>query len=439
MSHALIIMRLTLRLILRKGTLWAMLAIIVGLSTMIFYMARSDGSLAKELEIRLSYSYSMTYNLLTFMIIALSCFTIRYQIDAKNIHLMTSMPVQRKWIVLGQALALVTLAFCCQLVLLGSLLLNSWFFSSGYKADELSSAKEKYFNLKKEVLPQLKSRKQLTLEYAKRNEVVLDGIKPEDWDALLQSALREEQLIGKGQAREWKFDLGEQPQKGKTVSLTYRFQKAKKRSPVEGTFEMIAAGESLYYRQQIKAHQYSIGAIAIPIDQIPVNGRFSIKFTNTGDTSVILSRSGLKCRFEKGDFTQNLIKTVLLQTGHLGVVALVGLFAGIGLTFSVASFMVIMLYLLSAGQGLFVLVVEDMKLWPDLSFLDKLIIHIMEVGMWLTKGMSPPEVSVFCAGKNIEWSYFLGTWLPLTLFYGLLVFSLASWSLSRKELDKIQT
>ncbi|NQZ58901.1 MAG: hypothetical protein HRT88_15730 [Lentisphaeraceae bacterium] len=440
MNQALVVMRMTLRLIMRKGTLWGMLAIIIALSTLTFSVARSDGILVKELEIRLTYSYGLTYSLLSLMIIALSCFTIRSQIDAKNIHLMSSMPINRKWLLLGQAFALIVVAFVCEVVLMSSLAFNSWYFSRSFDADAISLAKEKYFQPKRFVLPDYKERKELTIEYCEKYKIDLTGISDVDWENNHRNALMEEQFVAGGKSKSWSFSLDENPQQGETLAIIYRFQKAKRSEKITGLFKMTSSDASTYFEKEIEAHQYSEGKVEIPIADIPLSGNFKITFTNKGGSSVILTRTGLKVAFVKGSLSENMLKSVICQMGHLSVAVVVGLCAGVGLTFSVASFLVMMLYLLSVGQGLFDVVIEDMKFAFEMTFLDQLVIAVMEGGTWLTKGLQPPAViDAISSGVNIDWTYILTAWLPVTLCYGLVAFLLGGYMLNSKELDKVQT
>ncbi len=136
MKNALVVMKMTLRILLRKGTIYGVFVLICALATLIFYLGRGDGTLVNELEMRISYSYSLTYGVLSLLVIAMSCFTVRSQIDAKNVHLMTSMPLERKWIFTGQAFALIIVALLAELVLLSTIFVNGMFYSKDFSEDE---------------------------------------------------------------------------------------------------------------------------------------------------------------------------------------------------------------------------------------------------------------------------------------------------------------
>ena len=440
MKKALTIAKMTLLINLRKGTLWAIALIVSLFSTAAFYMAKSDGDLVNELEIRISYSYGVTYSILSLMIIALACFTVRSQLDAKNLHMVTSMPLERKWIFAGQALALVVISFLAELVLVGTVFTNCWFFSKGYDEDQRQLAEEKYFNTKREVKPFYLSKRQVALDYAKKEGIEVVGLGGTEWYNLYHDALREETLIGPTGTRVWKFDLNEIPLDGEKVSLLYKFQRGDKRASIKGYFELTSPGYNVYFKKEIEAHQYAKGVVEIPLEYIPDNGSFEIKFTNTGSTSVVVGRSGLIFSYRKGSLMENINKCFLSQTFHLSVSALVGLCAGIGLTFSVSSFMVIMLYLISTGHPVFQSVMSDYEFTANPTFMDGVINNIMAVAIWMTKGLQSPDlVGNLSAGLNVGWDYLLQSWFPAVAVYGVLAFILGSIMLTAKELDKIQT
>lgn len=440
MRKALTIARMTLLITLRRGTLFALAIVIVGVSTLAFQMARSDGKLINELEIRISYSYGLTYSLLSLMIIALACFAVRSQIDAKNIHLVTSMPLERKWIFTGQAMALVIIAVISEILLLGSVLTNSWWLSKGYDQAERDSAYEKYFKTRREVKPFYRSKRTVALTYAEQKGIDVSQLNGTEWFNLYHEALREETLINSNESRIWKFDLNDIPLKGESVYFNYKFQRGNKREPVKGYFEMTSPGYNIYFKKEIEAHQYAQGQIAVPIEFVPDNGKFEIKFTNTGTNSAVVGRSGLIFSYSKGSLVENINKCFLSQVFHLSVSALVGLCAGIGLTFSVATFMVIMLYLISSGQPVFQLVMKDYEFLAVQTAMDTFLNNVMHTAIWLTKGLQPPElVGNISAGINIEWNTLLFSWLPAVAVYGIIATILGSLMLTSKELDKIQT
>ena len=439
MKNSLVIMKLTLRILFRKGTVLSLLGLICGLSTLVFYLSRGDGLLTNELEIRISYSYYMSYAILSLSTIALACFTIRSQIDAKNVHLLSSMPLDRKWIVAGQAMALMIVAGLAELILLGSLLVNSYVYSKSFTPEEKEQASKKYLLSHRKVSPLYKNKRDIARAYAEKREISVEGIGGIAWYRLTRKAMREQQLIEPGKSLSWEFDLGEQPEVGENGELSLRFQRADKREQVKGYFELSAEGYNLYFKKEIVANQYKHESFSIPLSSIPPNGRFVIKFTNTGQQASVVTRSGIYFSYQKGTLWSNLFKSFITQFIHLSVTVLVGICAGIGLSFSVATFMVMMLFVMSSSQGLFTVVMEGYGYMPVLDFWDKTGIFLLNSGMWMTKGLQPPDiVASMSSGLDVGLYELASNWLPSVVFYGIFAYILGTWLLSSKELDKVQ-
>lgn len=440
MRHAFIIAKMTTVMIARRGTLFGAVLAIVALSTLVFNVARSDGELIAELEIRLNYSYAVTYSILSLIVISIACFTVRSQIDAKNIHMVSSYPIKRRWILMGQALGVIFISFILEVALLMSLTANSWYFSKAYSPEEQSLAQKNFLETRREVLPEYKSRREITLAYADVQGIDAEKLDGTEWNLLFQDALREEQLVETGKKRTWKFDLAEDVSNTADLRVSYKFQQANRRQKVKGTFELTSKEFSTYFKQQIEADQYEYNEFTIPANYIPPDGVFTLTFTNLSSQSTVVTRSGLKCSYQKGSFGANAVKVVMAQMIHLSVTAIVGLCAGVGLTFSVATFMVMMLFFMSIAEGVVQVMLEDFGFAAVITMWDKFIVGLMKSAMWVTKGLQPPSiVSDVSQGLDISWEYLLLTWLPATLFYGLVAAFIGIRILENKELDKIQT
>jgi hypothetical protein len=440
MKQALIIAKMTLLMTYRKGTLLGISLVVALLSTLVFNVARSDGQIINELEIRLAYSYGMSYSVLSLIIISLACFTMRSQLDAKNIHMLTSYPISRKWILIGQALGLVGVALFVEFVLFATLAGNVWFFTKDSSVEQKTLVEEKFFKTRREVLPAYKSRRDIAIEYGEELEIDIPALNGEQWNELFERALRAEQLISPGKSKKWSFELNEGLREASGLDVVYRFQQADRRQKIKGLFELKSEAYSIYYQKEIIADQYADESFSIPSEYIPPDGKFSLVFTNQSGLATIITRTGMKCSYQKGTFYGNILKAGMSQIFHLTVTILVGLCAGAGLTFSVATFFVMMLYFMSIAEGIVRVVIEDYGFAATITFWDKAAMSIMNLSMWLTKGLQPPEViSMMSSGIDIQWQYLYGEWLPATLFYGVVALFIGARIIESKELDKIQS
>ena len=95
---------------------------------------------------------------------------------------------------------------------------------------------------------------------------------------------------------------------------------------------------------------------------------------------------------------------------------------------------------MSSSQGVFELVIEDYGFAAVLSFWDKAAIVILNISMWATKGLQPPDIiGSVSSGLDIDVFGLITSWLPTTIFYGAIAYLLGVWMLKQKELDKVQT
>ena len=73
-----------------------------------------------------------------------SCFTIRSQIDGRQMHMLDSRPVSRREIWLGKWLGIVGIAFVLELALVAALLICSLLYMRGYDSEQVADARKHY-------------------------------------------------------------------------------------------------------------------------------------------------------------------------------------------------------------------------------------------------------------------------------------------------------
>ena len=430
---------MTVLMSLRRGTFPAILIVVSVLSTLIFQVARSDGQLVNELEIRLLYSYGFSYSVLSLIAISVACFTVRSQLDAKNIHLLTSYPVSRKSIFFGQGLGIAFVILVSEIVLLLSILTNAWLFSNSAAEDAWEVAQDKFLNSRKVVLPDYKSKRDLALDYAKEKNIEVEKLNELQWEELFERSTFAEQSIQSGKEKTWYFETMELPSGAEKYVVRFNFREGNKRQKVNGILEAKGINFSTYYRTEIEADQFQDYKVEIPAASLPEDGKFSLIFTNKGSYSTIVTRTGLAIEFIYGSFLGNLFKLLFSQFIHASVMIVVGMCAGLGMSFSVANFLVMMLYLMSVGEGVVRVVIEGLRFRAVYDFWDNVIVNLLKTTLWVTKGLQPPDsISKICSGTSIDMYYLLIEWLPATCFYGLIALYIAVKVFENKELDRIQ-
>ena len=354
--------------------------------------------------------------------------------------MLTSYPIERKWIFLGQGIGVLFIGILSLITLIVSLYANVTILKGNYTDEQISEASELVFNSRRKVMPYYPSKRDLTLNHAEKNSIDIKALNEIQWDVVYERALANEQIIEPGKSKSYSFSLGESPGgKNQEVAFNFRFQQADKRNKITGVLEISSNNTAISYKQKIEAEQYQFKKVSVPANYIPADGDFIVTFTNTSDKSTILTRTGLNCTYQSGSFGNNLAKVLLSQVFHLSVVTVVGLTAGLGLTFSVATFIVMMLYVMSIMEGVIAVVVEELQFVVVIGFWDKAVMGIMETSLWVTKGLQPPDViSNISSGFLLENSYLFLDWMPSVFVYGFIAAIIGLRIFENKELDKIQ-
>lgn len=443
MRQILTIARLTFLLAVRNGMLWGLLVLAAGVAAFIFFVSTGDGVLVNELQLRVQYSYAISYSLLTLMIIATACFTVRSQIDGRQLHLVTSRPISRGRIWLGQWLGLLGSAAVIELALIMTLLGCAWGYGQSYTDEQTSEAKSFYSVIKHESHPVEIALKELT--NLRIDNLVVAGkldrgkVDLATWKRNYEKIQRADQLLAPGAEKSWQFDLGSKPTRGDAIDLKFRFYANDSRSLINGVWQLSAPGHPESYRWEftVPPHQYITEQI--PLSAIPASGQFKLTLLSQAESDIIIRReTGVRIYHAAGTLWHNVTKAFISQMIHLGVTAAVGLLAGIAFTFPVASFLAIVLYFLSISSGMFTDVLRDLTWGHDISLLERAGVVVIGSGLWLAKGLQPPGVAADASSAvSISLVRLSSDWLPGILVYGVAIGILGIWLLSRKELDKL--
>ena len=445
MRNILTIAKLTFLLSIRKGSLWGILLFIAGISTFVFWVSTGDNVLINELQLRIHYSYAIAYSFLTLIVISVSCYTVRSQIDGRQMHMLTSFPISRGQIWLGKWLGLVLIAAVAEILLCASLVTWSYVFTRSYSPDDIEIAKSFFATAKYEVRPQEISQKKRTEERIKwliqEKKLTPGELNNDIRKRIFEQIRKEDQLISPNGEKIWQFDLKRKPVSGDHIELKFKFYAQSRRKLVSGTWSISAPGKIESYAVDFEVYPYAYNTIRIPLTQIPDNGKFLVKLNGRNATELIVGRqSGLRIYYEDGSAARNIAKAMILQLIHLAVTAAVGLTAGVAFTFSVASFMSIVLYFLSVSATFFTGIVQDLTYGYHISLIDQIAAIIIKCGMWLAKGLQPPPIiSQIGSSTSIPLGQLFVTWCPAIFTYGVVIILLGVFLLKQKELDKVVT
>jgi hypothetical protein len=444
MSNILTIARLTLKLALRSGALWGLLGLVVASAALLFFASTGDGHLVNELQVRVQYSMGLTYSLLTLLIIAMSVFTVRSQLDEKQIHMLTSRPISRAQVLLGQWLAMVFMAAVAEFAMLATIGGASSLLGRGFDANEQQHADAELGIVRYEARPvQKRFADQVSnrINELRQSGQITGALSPELRQEIEQKIRRDQQIVPVSGRKEWRFVLSERVREGEVAELRYKIYAENRRQPVKGSFRVWSETAPESFHQAFEVEPFRNHVISIPLEQFPQSHELFVSLDNNSERDLYLGRTrGVRIFYVDGSAGSNAVKAFGLHLLHLAVVAAIGLMAGVAFSFPVASFIVMVLFLLSAGAGMFQQVVRETQLeGSHMTLLDQAAIAITSFGIWITKGMQPPAVVERVAtGVSIPLDVLVVEWVPGILAYGLIAGTIGIVALRRKELSRLQ-
>lgn len=445
MNQILTVARMIFRMQTRRGVLLSLLLCCAAVGAVVFLMPERLGSPQEDLKIRLLYSLSLSSGFVSLVTLCLACFGIRAQLDAKNLHLMDTLPLGRSRTWLGQWLGYTGVAVLMQASALLGVALSILFHLRQLDPAARQLCQAQLLEIKAEARPILPADLDLVRNFCRRHPLKWEG-KPvalEDIDKtqlqnLFGLACDEVQNVAAGASGNWRFDLGQgRPRDG--LELEYQAQCAAREKAIKGEWVVLDSSGTELRRDKVEFPAWSLQKLQIPAGVIGET-RLTLRFNNlSGQTLTFQRQAGLALRAPQSSLWPTLVAAFGFAAIHLGVAVAVGLCCGTALTFSVAAFSSIVLFTLGLTQSFFREVIEDFQFAMFLTWDEKLTLSMLDLCTFLTRGLeSPAWQEALAAGIALPAVQLWQQWLPIALLYGIGAALLGCVILERKELDYLQ-
>lgn len=474
MKRVLSVARLTLRLHLQKGNGGWLLVFIAAVAAFFFVVCQADGVLSHELQIRSRYGLTFSTSLLGICLLWLACYSMRGDIEAKRLHLLTSYPLHRlqiylgKWLglltygAMGTVTILVTIGLCCYI------LMATW-----ADPQEVAALRTDSYRVYVQESPEAFD---YEAEVARRLDILRDdGRLTETADLQLVSGHLREQLrnelntLSPGGTRTRQFDLGRKPGYGDHLLIRYRFYTQDDATPVNLHWTFRSATSAQTWTTTTSHRAYATHDIEVPLSVVPPDGRFDVTIRGIDNPSlVMMEHTGLSALYLGSSLWRNCLKFVISMLLHYATIIAVGLTIGVAFTISVASFVAAVLYFLALSSSFFQSVLGELSRDQEAGAAELLGSVMIRLGGLFTTGLEPPAVIGTFSGAMAITMDNLGMaitrWfgsllaLPVKLFseagytafqangldlllgfflYLALAAALGIWLLTRKELDRV--
>ncbi len=469
--------KLSFRLPFRRGGGWLLCGLTMAVAVFMFLVSRSDGVLVNELRLRIRFGLLFSTSLFSLALLWCACISMRGDLDAKRLQMLTAYPIKRAYIYIGKWLGLFMFAGAGLLGVMVAVAVPALIMIQTWdKPDELAALKRDYWRVHREVRPIIADAHKLALEEAAGLKLAgkfpTDQPEYEVLNAIKAQIIRRQQLVPRNGQRRWPFRLGRAPRYGEEFILRYRFY-AHERQPVTGRWAIAVSQDGSHFYQvahrPISAQPFKTHELRFPTRLIPPNGELIVIFQGIDNPGLIFYNStGLKLYYDNGAWPGNLAVFFLVGLAHFAVVITVGLTVATAFTFSVACFVSTVLYFLALASDFFGQFLRESQVEGRGSFGEAIVGGIIKLGLFLTTGMEPPNAvyplseaisitpdqlgmyvtratgamlfsplkvfseSLFASFRAAGLDLFAGF-----LFYFLLISFLGIWLLTRKELDRI--
>ena len=229
------------------------------------------------------------------------------------------------------------------------------------------------------------------LDIALENGLTIDD--KNDWVKKETKRVRDrQQIVRKGQNKQWSFETKNFPSDFKTFTLSYIFHCKDFYKSQKGHFQVFYTDvdkQFLKTKEGLDQKIYISNAAntRYTIDfnlTMPENAYYLvIQFVSDKANSPILfmNKTGMKLKFKNSSWVQNIGKCFILFAIHLAIISAIGLTISSLFTLSVAAFCSIVLYFLSFTSGLFFSNDTD----------NALAIMVNKVGLFFITGMEVPD------------------------------------------------
>ncbi len=407
MGRPVAVASLTLFLLFRRGSAFMLLGLSALVAIFIFWVSRADGQLSHELQLRSRYALHFSTALFGVGLLWTACMSMRGDIESKRMHLLTSYPVTRRAIYLGKWLGLGIYGAAGLLTLMVVVgLCNQVMIWQWPASEEKAALRESSWRAFARVTPERRDLESMIDE--RSDELVSQGrLQEESVDAEVRERLRMQLLYDlhllktDGQKR-WEFEFGPTPRYGEGITVRYRYLSSTRREENQLTWRVMAPRASQPFEMTGSSYSFADNQFVIPWESIPEDGTFALQVSGTGNPELVFYRTdGVALYYASSHFANNALKFWLVMSCHYAAIVAVGLSIGVAFTASVASFVAVVIYLLSLASGFFQGFLRDLREDAHAGALEQLGAVSVQLGTFFTTGLEPPT-AIYLLTEQLE-------------------------------------
>ncbi len=444
---------LTLRSAFRLRLAWALMAVLAGVSGLMPYMIRHNGTAKMFIQVTMSYSLTAITAILGLATLWIACGSMARDISERQVQILATKPIPRWRIWLGKWLGIVLLD-AILLFLSGSLVMGMIMIRS----NDLNR------DQKKALFEQVLVARTGVTEPVEFRESEIDAItrylttnprpnQPENparlREYVIEELKRRDQIVPSNRMRVWEIDMSEGGERVREepLFLKVHFYAAKQEragqgSSIEGYWEV--GEEPNLWRHRGSLTPDSFTYIKVPPGHIGEDGRLKVSFRNYNEGTLVFPLAdGLEVLYREGSFIPSFFRAMGVLLCWMAALAALGLFSASFLTFPVASLLVFSFLLMLISSSMMAEVVREGTIStldhetgkPTFTLLDWIMVPFFKVilgGLSLLKGFSPIEY--LGSGRNVSWTILFRAFFQVVVVAGGVLALAGSLILTRREL-----
>lgn len=413
-----------------------------------------DGTLLGKLQSFSSYSISVVGFFLSLLTIAVSCYSLSFDVQTRTVDLIVTKPIARYQIVLGKFLGVSGLSlflltgFSCIIYGLTLAIPNL----AEFPEEQKQKAASEFFTARRVVVPQIpqeqiEKRVEERIESMKKNRQLPDLPMSE-----IRATLREQEQMAQksveiASVKEWDFQsvfpvLGPDS----VLFVRYKFQAAPDPPNSEifgqwrvGDFRQFRMGQRQYktpiYAVERSDSVRTLHTFEVPADAAAADGEVTVGFFNSPEanySTVIFDQ--IELLYQVGGFGVNFFRVVLLIAIRLLFLGALGVSLSTWLSFPVATLFSLIVFFAGLINGFILESIEGLGLL--LGTLYQFTVRWILYGIPRFDGPYSPT-NYLVSGEVLPW-LFLGKAVLLTVILqsGLLLVA-GIWIFSKREVAKI--
>ena len=365
--------RNTIRQALRMKVAAVFIVLLLILLPILGLTVTGDGTLKGRLQTFVSYGFSLTSMLLSFLTIIVSIYTITSDIEHRQIYTVITKPIRRSHLIVGKLLGVLTLDVALLTlfagIIYGATMLMPWFVKA--TPEELDEADRQFYTARISLVPpqpdvsgEVEELYQKLEKNDQLQQIYRNYPKVEILRLLTNQKRLERRAAPVGQRLLWEFKNVRPLDPNQSLFIRFKYD-VSVTPPDEqaygewyiGDLRQLGAGPDAaaqIYQAARKDPVRTFREIEVPANCVASDGYLAVGFINPplNQTVVIFPiEDGLEVLYKADTFTGNFIRAGILVLLRLVFLACLGALAGSFLSFPVAILFCLVIFLTGTVSG----------------------------------------------------------------------------------------